>query len=395
MAIAAAPERPPQAAAAPTRRDAIAVFGVGLNALLIAGLLAPLLGALADEHRLSASQIGLTASAELLSMALASGLAGLALAPRRLKVIGVAASLGLAGCDLATTVASGWQATAVRACAGAAEGVLLWIAIGMIARMATPERWAGAFFTAQTVVQLVLALAYATFVIPIFGANGGYVCLAICALIGLAPALAGPSRYPPLPAGQASAGPPPLRGWIALAATLVFFSANGAVAVYLQRYALQAGLAPSVARTAVWVALAAQVAGSAAATALAGRVRWFPVFVAATGAWLIAWTCFALRVPAPLFVAANGLSGLVALFVGPFYVPLAIDADPSRRAAMQTGAAQLLGGAAGPLMAFGLVTSRDAHGVLILGAGLLLAGLAIMAWLRATTPSEGARRSSR
>lgn len=385
MAIAAAPERPPQAAAAPTRRDAIAVFGVGLNALLIAGLLAPLLGALADEHRLSASQIGLTAAAELFSMALASGIAGLTLAPRRLKLIGAAASLALAGFDLATTAASGWLTPAIRTGAGAAEGVLLWITIGMIARTATPERWAGVFFTAQTVVQLGLALAYATFVIPRFGANGGYASLAICALIGLAPALACPSRYPPLPAGQPRGGAPPLRGWIALAATLVFFSANGAVAVYLQRYALQAGLASSVARTAVWVALAAQVAGGAAATALAGRVGWFPVVIVAAGLWLIVWTCFALHVPAPLFVAANGLSGLVAVFVGPFYVPLAIEADPSRRAAMQTGAAQLLGGAAGPLLAFGLVTERDAHGVLILGAGLLLVGLAIMTWLRATT----------
>ncbi len=212
--------------------------------------------------------------------------------------------------------------------------------------------------------------------------------LALCSLAGIAPALAGASRYAPLSSQGEQAGAPPLRGWIALLATLIFVSANGAVAVYLQRYALQAGLTPNVARTAVWVSLAAQVAGSGAATALAGKVRWFPVFVTATVLWLVAWTCFSLRIPAGPFIAANALAGLVGLFVSPFFVPLTIEADPSRRAAVQTGAAQLLGGAAGPLMAFGLVTERDAHRVLILGAVLLLSGLAIMAWLRVTQASR-------
>jgi len=370
--------------AAPTRSQALAAVGLGLNALAITGLFAPLMGALADEHRLSVPQMGLTATAELFSVAIAAGAAGAFLQPKRLRFIGAGACLALAGCDLGTMAASGWLTPAVRAGAGVAEGLLLWITIGLIARMQTPERWAGIFLTATTVLQLVLALAFATFAIPAFGANGGYALLAICALLGLAPTLAAPGRLLPLVEGQSGAGAPPPRGWIALAATVLFFSANGAVVIYLQRYALQAGLTPAVARTAVWVALAAQLLGGAAATALAGRIRWLPVFAVGTVLWLAAWTCFSMRVPAPLFIAANGLSGFVALLVGPFYVPLAIEADPSRRAAVQTGAAQLLGGALGPLMSIALVTDRDAHPVLILGASLLIGGLMIMIWLHVT-----------
>jgi len=374
----------------PRRLQSAAAIAVGLNALLIVGLFAPLLGALADEHRLTAPQIGLAASVELLSTAFATGLAGMLLEPRRLRLIGVAASLALAAADAATMQASGAQVLAARSAAGAAEGVLLWITVGMIARTATPERWAGAFFTLQTVAQLMLALAFAVLIIPRFGASGGYAALALCAIAGLAPALALPSRYGPLAAGQGQAGPPPLRGWIALLATFVFGSANGGVAVFLQRYALQAGLAAGVARTAVWVSLAAQVAGGSAATALAGKVRWFTVMAGGAALWLVCWIGFSVRAPAAGFIAANGLSGLVGLMVSPFYVPMIIEADPSRRAAVQTGAAQLLGGAAGPLMAFALVSDTDARRVLALGAVLLLSGLAIMAWLRLTHRSAAA-----
>ncbi|MGE5500965.1 MAG: MFS transporter [Ignavibacteriales bacterium] len=372
-----------------TLRGAAAI-AVGFNALLIIGLFAPLLGALADEHRLSAPQIGLAATVELLAMAIAAGTAGARLPPRRLRTIGVAASLALAAADLAMSGAAGMQVLALRAMAGAAEGLLLWIVIGMIARTQTPERWAAVLFTGVTAIQLAVAFAYAVVVIPRFGASGGYAVLAVCAIAGVAPALALPSRYEPLPVALGQSGLPPRRGWIALAATLIFTSANGAVAVYLQRFALQAGLSADVARTAVWVALAAQVCGSAAATALAGKVRWLPVFALGTVVWLAVWTCLSLRVPAEVFIAANALSGLVALFVSPFYVPLAIEADPSRRAAMQTGAAQLLGAAAGPLMAYRLVSEQDAHKVLVLGGGLLLTGLAVMAWLQATAKRDSA-----
>ena len=53
---------------------------------------------------------------------------------------------------------------------------------------------------------------------------------------------------------------------------------------------------------------------------------------------------------------------------------------------MQSGAAQLIGGAMGPLLASQLVSDQDVHGALWLGAGLLLAGLAIVAWLHFTQP---------
>jgi hypothetical protein len=367
-----------------TGLQAGAAIGVGVNSLLVLGVLPALLGALAEEHRLSAAGIGLTAMIEILCMGLATAAMGLVRSPGRLRLVGTAASLGLAGLDLAALGQAGGTLMALRGAAGTVEGVLLWITVGMIARTVTPERWAGAFFTAQTLAQLLLAIALALVIAPRFGADGVFISLALASLLGIVPALLGPDRYARLPVAAGQSEAPPPRGWCALAASLIFVAAPGAVAVYLEPLALEAGLSGGVVRTAVWVALAAQVAGGALATILAGRVRYFTVFVLASCAYLAMFALIGARPAGWLFIAVNALGGLAGLFLGPFLVPFMIEVDASRRSAMQSGAAQLLGAALGPLLASQVVDERQAHDVLWLAAGLLLTGLAGVAALRFT-----------
>ena len=373
-----------------TGLEAAGALGVGVNSLLVLGVTPALLGALAAEHRLTDADIGNVASIEVLTMGVATALAGVLLKPRRLKLIGVVGSMLLAAADLATAHADRAGIFALRGVAGVIEGVLLWITVAMISRTATPERWAGVFFTAQTGAQLLLAIACAVWIMPAGGAAAGFLALAICAVVGAAPALVGPSRLADLNPGEAIAGPPPFRGWVALAGTLIYVAGGGAVAVYLQPLALEAGLTAGVARTALWVSLAAQVAGGAAATAMAGRIRWHAVFLIASAASLLVWWLFGQRIPGWLFVGANALGGLTAIFLAPFLVPMTIEADPSRRAAVQSGAAQLIGGAAGPALAAIAVNGEEVHGVLWLGAAMMLAGLAIVSWLHFTHRSPGA-----
>jgi predicted MFS family arabinose efflux permease len=364
--------------------QAAATIGVGVNSLMFAGVLAVLLGALADEQRLSAAQIGLAATTEGLAMGLSTAAMGLIRRPERLRLVGVAASLALAGLNLAAMPASGGVLIGLRGATGACEGVLLWITVSMIARTVTPERWAGVFFTAQTFAQLLLAIALAVAIVPLWGANGVFGALAVLAVVGVVPALLSPTRFAPLPVRPDDTEAPPARGWIALLGTLIYVSAAAAVGVYLQPLAHQGGLGGGVARTSVWIALAAQVAGGALATSLAGRVRYFTVFIITSVVYLTVWTLFSRALTAWMFILANAAAGLVGLFLGPFLVPMTIDADPSRRTAMQSGAAQLLGGALGPLLASQVVGDRDVRGVLWLAAGLLGVGLSIVAWLRFT-----------
>lgn len=355
-----------------------AALFLGVVGLLISGLLAVLLGALAEEHRLSASGIGQLAMIEALCTGLAAGAAGALLKPSRLRVIGAAAAAALTAANLMTVGASGAGLMLVRAAAGVSEGVLLWITIGLIARTTVPERWAGVLFTTMPLAQAAYIGLLSAWVLPRFGADGAYRALAVASALAIPVALIGPSRLGALPgAGRGDASdrglPPPL-GWAALAATLAFVAAMVAGSLYAVPLARQAGLDVSVARTAIGASLVCQVLGGAIATALAGRVHYLAVFAVSTAIFLAAWTVLGSGPPGWAFVSACAFAGLAGALSGPFLVPMTIAADPTRRTAMQSGGVQLLAGALGPLLASFAVAEHDSRGALVLAAGLLLAG---------------------
>lgn len=361
-----------------------AAIGLGVLSLILAGGLPMLLGALADEGRLSVAHIGDTAMLEALTMGLAAGFSGALIRPVRLRLIGVVAGILVAAIDFAMVGARGGEAMALRALAGLPEGVLLWITIGMIARTQTPERWAGVFFTVSTLSQFAVAAVLTAVVIPHLHASGGFVLGGLLVLAFTPVALLGQDRYAALPDGTEPGGWPPRRGRVALLGTVFYAAAGGAVSIYIIPLAHQAGLTAAVAGAAVTASLAVQVLGSALATAVAGRVRYFPVFLVAILTTLGCWAVYLFWPPAWLFVGAAMVTGFVGLFATPFLVPMTIEADPSRRAAVQSGGAQLLGGALGPFLASRVVGERDVHGALVLGAVLLISALAIFGGLHLT-----------
>jgi hypothetical protein len=296
----------------------------------------------------------------------------------RLRPIAAVAAALLVVIDLATVKASGQGVLIVRALAGLPEGVLLWISIGFISRSATPERWAAVLFTGMGLTQLAVATGLSAWVLPRTGANGGYVAVAAAAALALPVALFLPRSLGTVTEGGAeTSGFPPFRGWVALGGTLCMAAPLTAVAVYVIPLAKQAGLSVGVGRTAISVALACQMAGGALATVLAGRVRYITVFWACAAVFLATWAVYAVHAPAWLFIAVSGLSGLAAFVAGPFLLPMTVEADPSRRATMQSGAVQLLAGAFGPLLAALAVSDHNVHGVLILGVALQGVGLAV------------------
>ncbi len=146
-----------------------------------------------------------------------------------------------------------------------------------------------------------------------------------------------------------------------------------------------------MARTAVWTSLAAQIAGGAASTVLAGHVRWLSIFVGCAVAFLVNWVVFLSHPPGWAFIAANALGGFVSVLVAAFIVPMTIEVDPSRRAAVLGGSTQVLAGALGPFAASFVVADDDVHGAIVLGTVSLFAGLALIAGLHFTTPKASAR----
>jgi hypothetical protein len=374
LAVASAPFTPLQAAAA---------ISIAVVALSFLGVQSVLLGAFADQHRLGDVEIGISALLEALTLGVGTGLTAALVKPRRLHLIAITAALALSGADLATSQASGIAVPMIRAIAGAPEGVLLWVGTALIARAPTPERWAGAFITAITLTQFGVASLVAAWILPTYGGAGGFVFMALACLIAIPIALLLPDRYGPLPHGDRSF-PLPRRGWVALAAILLLVASANAVGIYLVPIAHGAGLALGVAATANAWSLGAQVAGGLVAVALAGRAQYFPVLALGAGVTLGVYGVYAFHDPAWLFVGATTLLGFVGVFANPFFVRMTIDADPSRRTALQQGAAQFFGGALGPLLAALVVGEANVRGALAIGGAMVVAGIGLVGWLHFT-----------
>ncbi|HVY90887.1 MAG TPA: MFS transporter, partial [Hyphomonadaceae bacterium] len=363
---------------APSRWQFSAAMFVGVCGIMIAGLQPLLLGALEGEGRINANQLGQAATAELLTMGLAAGIAGAALKPQRLKLIAVVVSLILAAIDAATPLFKGDMITVARAAAGIPSGVQMWVVIALIARSPTPERWSGVYLTVQTAAQFVLASILGATLVQTYGADGGWIGLAAFCVLTAIVSLWLPDSYAPLPKTEGNNSLPGLRGWIALASAFLFSAFTIGVWVYAEPLSTQAHHDPDVYKEAVSVSLACQVAGGAAATFLAGRINW--MWTTLVSALLAAGVIAGLAtLPGPVeFLVLSGAFGFLWLFVLPFLVPMIIEADPTRRAAVLIGGAQVLGGSFGPFFASLFVTDIDARGALALG-GVCLALSVIIA----------------
>ncbi|MDP3493657.1 MAG: hypothetical protein Q8R82_11115 [Hyphomonadaceae bacterium] len=363
-----------------------AVMFVGVAAIMIAGLQPLLLGTLAHEGRLSPSQIGQAATAELLAMGLAAFISGAALKPKRLKIIAVVMSLALAAIDIATPYVQGDAITLVRGIAGLPSGVLMWITIALIARTPTPERWSGVYLTVQTLAQFAMATALSVAVVPTYGSDGGWFALAAFCIATAFVALFIPSSYAPLPKTESNSSLPGVLGWFALLSAFLYSAFTIGVWVYAEPLSRQAGHDPGITGAAVSISLACQVAGGAAATLLAGRINW--LWTAIVSAVLNLGVLIGFYVlPGPeAFLVLSGAFGFLWLFVLPFLVPMVIEADPTRRAAVLIGGAQVLGGSFGPFFASMLVTDADSRGAILFGGACLIGAIVLAFALHQARP---------
>lgn len=369
----------------PSLVQRLTVFWIGLVGVLFPGVGPLLLGGLEAAGRLTANQLGLAGMAELVAMGIGAAVVGPMFGRSRLRLAAVTCGLLLAALDLATTRVSGDLLILVRAVAGLPAGAMIWLITGMIVRSPRPERWAGLYLTIQTLLQLGVVAAIGAFVMGAFGPDGGFVVLAALTVSAALAGLAIPGLYAPLVETEDNPrGLPSARGWIALAAVFCFQAFILAVWIYAEPLSRQAGHPPSVASAAFALSLAAQVAGGATATALAGRLSWFWSLTAAVVLAALALLVMASLPSAPVFLAAATVFGFVWLFASPYLTPLAIEADPSRRAALLGPGASLLGCGAGPLLASFMVSGADVRPAVWLGVGLALVTLVIVAFLHVT-----------
>lgn len=362
------------------RAQSAAILFLGVVALLVTGIQPILLDALAASGALDVHQIGRAAMAELLAMGLGTVALGAWLDGRGLRWVAVVSAAALAGLDLAGPVLRGEVQVLARGLAGLAEGALLWITIGFIVRQATPERWAAIFFAVQTGLQLIAAVGLSTGHFPGGDLKGGFGLLVVFAMLAIGAGLMIPAAYPTLPRNAEGRSLPDMRGWIALAGTLAYTAGGASIWVYMGPLAAEAHLPASAPALGVSGSLAGQVFGAILANILAGRLSFRVVIPIGAGLNLIAYCLLGLSPGLALFIGCFAVGGLAGMALTPYLAPMIIEADPTRRAGVLSGGAQLLGSAAGPLAASLIVREGHARGSLVLACVFVLLGVGLMFW---------------
>lgn len=363
-----------------------AIMFVGTIGILIPGVQPIVLGSLLTEQHITLEQLGHAASVELLIMGLTASVAAAFLPPRRLRFVAMIASLALVAGNWVTPMATGEGVTLIRAVTGAAGGLLIWVTAGMIARSAAPDRWAGVYLTVQTLAQFIVATLMAATIDSTHAAYGDFYILAAAGAVSAAASLLLPAAYEQLPvkAGEGPAGVPTPRGFAALAVSFLLLMFIVSIWVYYDPIAREAGLSSRVSDEAVSVSLAFQVLGGTLATIFAGRLKWYPVLITCAAIDLATVVILGMHPNKAVFLANAAVFGFIWLFILPFQVPMLIEADPSRRAAVLASGVGLLGASVGPTIVAMVIDPNDTRGALWMGAGSLVICLVVATILRVT-----------
>jgi MFS transporter, DHA1 family, inner membrane transport protein len=342
-----------------------------------------LLGGLATAGHLSMLQIGQAATLESLGMAIATGVSGAVLRPERLREIAIIATLVLLVANMTTMIGSSHLIIGARFVSGLATGFVLWIYVGLLARVPLPARVAA--IQSLTMGSLALTFSFImTLLMPRWGSQAGYFTLVLFNGTMLALVYFLPGRYEVIKKTAGKRGLPPLRGMVALASIGLQNAAITSVWIYAIPIGRAAGISSQSASFALTCALAFKLIGAASAMAIASRLKAHAVLLGTyTAIWLIS----------ALLLGANGLAFFAACLCvltfmwmcgNAFQMPLLIAADPSGRAPMQIITAQLIGLSIGPSLASLVTASYGARGAPFIGMVLMLLSILSVLWVVST-----------
>ncbi len=372
-------------------RPLAAALSIGAIALLILGVQPIVLGALVEQHLITLPGVGVVAMGEIIALGIGVALGDALLPVSWQRATAIVAALLAAALNLATVQAQGDAAfVALRAVAGLAEGLLVWVATVSIVRAATPDRVTAVFMVLQALAQIALAAALALWVLPAAGWKGGFVAMATTCLLvlPLAAALPVPASLARAADAQCAATATARLRWspATLAPLLVAFlqmSAIGALWAYLEPLALRAGLDAHAAQLQTSWVLGMQIVGGLAAIYWVRRLSVTATLTLGSVALcLVAAAMYRVPGNATLgFAAVCVAFGFAWMFLMPFHVGLALRADVQGRVAVLVPAAQLIGSACGPLLASLLLHADDPAPVPLVGLGFALTAALLALWI--------------
>ncbi len=358
----------------------MAAVAMGAMAGIMPSLQPLLLAGLAAEGRLDVQAIGHVATIEALSMALAVGLAGVFLQPNRLRPLLAVTLLAGAAMNLGTGQATSLPLIMLfRAGVGLSSGLLLWVLIGLLARVNLPARVTGLYVVTQGVAAVVISALLSAIIIPRLGVDYGYAALALLGVALIPLGLRAPARLAAL--GGARFALPNKIGSVGLLAAMAHLAAIMALWVYIVPVAVLHGFSHATTGTVISVALAAQIGAGIAAMRFAALPPKTTVLLCALGSL---GAVALLSIPGSLIIFAAGMLifSICWVFALPYFVPFLIDLDPSKRSVMLLTCVQLIGVAAGPSLSASAICLESALVALPVSAALF--GMTILLILIST-----------
>jgi predicted MFS family arabinose efflux permease len=351
---------------------------LGTVSFMITGIQPVLLGALAEEGRLSEAMLGRVAWLEVAALALAS-----AVGPRLLRFGSArrtiaAACLSLAIANAVVYFSHDRQLLILsRLIAGLMEGLLLATTNIAITRGRHPERLSALFLMVSAIPQVAASYLLPATIMPRFGADSGFGMLCILAIAGIGVAffLGKEIEDAPPPKPIAQVWTPAVL--IGLVAVVLQNAGNGAGWEYQARVGENLHFSGRVVGSAIAADLIFQIVGTFAVAWFAWRLPFRPVLLSSCliqAAILIAMS----RVHAPYaYISVCAIFGAMWLGVNPFQVSLLVDLDKTRQAALLLASLQLIGFGTGPLICSFFVSPGNVEAAFWCAAGLVLASMAL------------------
>ena len=363
---------------------------LGTVAFMITGIQPVLLGALAEEGRLSEAALGRVAWAEVLALALAS-----AIGPKLLRLLPAgSARRAMAAVSLCLALANAVVYLShdtpllifSRVVAGLMEGLLLATTNIAITRGRHPERLNALFLMVSAIPQVAAAYLLPAVVFPRFGADSGFGILCLLALAGVAMAFLLGNEIQDAPPRKPSSQVWTPAVLIGLLGVILQNAGNGAGWEYQARVGENLHFSGHIVGTAIAADLIFQIIGTLIVAWIAWRLPFRVVLLLSCpiqAAILVTMS----RVQTPsAYISACAIFGMMWLGVNPFQVSLLVDLDKTRQAALLLASLQLVGYATRPLICSFFVIPGNveagfwcAAALVLLGAALYIAAIAIAA----------------
>jgi DHA1 family inner membrane transport protein len=346
----------------------------GTAALMILGVQPVLLGALTEAHRLAEDQLGFLATVEVLALALGSAIGPSFIARGAIWQKTAILSLLLAGANMAIYIVHTVpMLDLLRATAGLIEGLLLGTTIVVTTLDRHPDRLNAIFLAVSTIPQALTAYLLPVWIVPHFGANGGFVVLACVSLLSAAFALLLSNDHSAQKSTKSTKPTWTIQIIFAFAAVVLQNAAIGGAWGYIQLLSEQHHFGAQAVGIAVAGGLIFQIVGALSVAAWGWRMPFKAALLIGSLCQAAVIILLAVAKTPLLYLGPTLAFGLFWLALYPFQVCLLIELDKSRSAALILTAVTLVGLSVGPAISAWGVRGTNVTGAFWIAAGLMLA----------------------